>query len=199
MAKQKTAFVCVDCGSEHNKWQGQCQDCDAWNTLSEFRLGPASAAKATASRQGYAGAVGGEVQMLANVSIEALPRQSTGFDEFDRVLGGGLVPGSAVLLGGHPGAGKSTLLLQVLCRLAAQCECLYATGEESLPQIAMRAKRLGLKADTLKLCAETSLNRLLTQAATNKPKVLVVDSIQVLHSDDVSSAPGSVSQVRECA
>jgi DNA repair protein RadA/Sms len=104
-----------------------------------------------------------------------------------------------VLLGGHPGAGKSTLLLQVLCRLAAHCECLYATGEESLPQIAMRAQRLGLKAHTLKLCAETSLHRLLSQAVANKPKVLVVDSIQVLHSDDVSSAPGSVSQVRECA
>ena len=130
MAKQKTAYVCVDCGSDHNKWQGQCQDCGAWNTLSELRLGPATSAKAAPVRQGYAGEVGGEVQMLANVSIEALPRRSTGFDEFDRVLGGGLVPGSAVLIGGHPGAGKSTLLLQVLCRLANQCECLYVTGED---------------------------------------------------------------------
>ncbi|WP_373084933.1 DNA repair protein RadA, partial [Zhongshania sp.] len=199
MAKQKTAYVCVDCGSDHNKWQGQCQDCGAWNTLSELRLGPASSAKAAPVRQGYAGEVGGEVQMLANVSIEALPRRSTGFDEFDRVLGGGLVPGSAVLIGGHPGAGKSTLLLQVLCRLANQCECLYVTGEESLPQIAMRAQRLNLSADTLKLCSETSLELILAQAMANKPAILVVDSIQVLHSEQVSSAPGSVSQVRECA
>ncbi|WP_373095924.1 DNA repair protein RadA [Zhongshania sp.] len=199
MAKQKTAYVCVDCGSDHNKWQGQCQDCGAWNTLSELRLGPSSSAKAAPVRQGYAGEVGGEVQMLANVSIEALPRRSTGFDEFDRVLGGGLVPGSAVLIGGHPGAGKSTLLLQVLCRLANQCECLYVTGEESLPQIAMRAQRLNLSADTLKLCSETSLELILAQAMANKPAILVVDSIQVLHSEQVSSAPGSVSQVRECA
>lgn len=197
MAKSKIAYVCSDCGSEHNKWQGQCQDCGVWNTLVEFRIG-ASPSRASA-KQGYAGAADGEVMSLSSVSLEALPRLPSGFDELDRVLGGGLVPGSAVLLGGHPGAGKSTLLLQVLCRLAGSCDCLYVTGEESLQQIAMRAKRLGLKADELKLLAETQLEIILAQAARLKPRVLVLDSVQVLHSEQVSSAPGSVSQVRECA
>lgn len=197
MAKAKIAYVCAECGSEHSKWQGQCQDCGAWNTLAEFRL-PAAPSRSAAT-QGYAGAAGGDVISLANVSVEDLPRLPSGFEELDRVLGGGLVPGSAVLLGGHPGAGKSTLLLQVLSRLSAQCECLYVTGEESLQQIAMRAQRLGIKAEDLKLLAETQLETILAQAGRLKPRVLVVDSVQVLHSEQVTSAPGSVSQVRECA
>ncbi len=200
MAKTRTAYVCNDCGSDHRKWQGQCQDCGAWNTLSEIRLGAAPSPAATSgARQGYAGASGGEVQTLATVQIEDLPRISSGMEELDRVLGGGFVPGSAVLLGGHPGAGKSTLLLQVLCRLAETNNCLYVTGEESLQQVAMRARRLALKADALQLYSETSLESVLAQAVKNRPAVLVVDSIQVLHSDQISSAPGSVSQVRECA
>ncbi|MBD2857968.1 DNA repair protein RadA [Spongiibacter sp. KMU-158] len=199
MAKAKTAYVCVDCGSDHNKWQGQCQDCGAWNTLSEVRLGAPSRVAASGNRSGYAGANGGGVLALSEVVLEELPRIASGFDEFDRVLGGGLVPGSAILLGGHPGAGKSTLLLQILCRLAERNDCLYVTGEESLQQIAMRASRLGLKADALKLYAETSVEQLLVQLDKLKPKVLVLDSIQVMHSDHISSAPGSVSQVRECA
>lgn len=197
MAKTKIAYVCSDCGSEHTKWQGQCQDCGAWNTLAEFRLAPSPGR--SAAKQGYAGAVDGEVMSLSHVSVEALPRLPSGFEELDRVLGGGLVPGSAVLLGGHPGAGKSTLLLQVLCRLASACECLYVTGEESLQQVAMRAKRLGLQADALKLLADTQLETILAHVSRLKPAVLVLDSVQVLHSDQVSSAPGSVSQVRECA
>ena len=199
MAKNKIAYVCSDCGSDHSKWQGQCQDCGAWNTLAEIKLGPARLGGAVQAKAGYAGAAGGEVQSLASVKTEDLPRISSGFEEFDRVLGGGLVPGSAVLLGGHPGAGKSTLLLQVLCRLAASQGCLYVTGEESLQQVAMRAQRLGLVAEDLQLYSETSLEHILTQAARHAPRVLVVDSIQVLHSEQVSSAPGSVSQVRECA
>lgn len=199
MAKNKIAYVCSDCGSDHSKWQGQCQDCGAWNTLAEIKLGPARPGGAVQAKAGYAGAAGGDVQSLSSVKTEDLPRISSGFEEFDRVLGGGLVPGSAVLLGGHPGAGKSTLLLQVLCRLAASQGCLYVTGEESLQQVAMRAQRLGLVAEDLQLYSETSLEHILTQAARHAPRVLVVDSIQVLHSEQVSSAPGSVSQVRECA
>ena len=199
MAKNKIAYVCSDCGSDHSKWQGQCQDCGAWNTLAEIKLGPARPGGAVQAKAGYAGAAGGDVQSLSSVKTEDLPRISSGFEEFDRVLGGGLVPGSAVLLGGHPGAGKSTLLLQVLCRLAASQGCLYVTGEESLQQVAMRAQRLSLVADDLQLYSETSLEHILTQAARHAPRVLVVDSIQVLHSEQVSSAPGSVSQVRECA
>ncbi|MGJ8686109.1 MAG: DNA repair protein RadA [Spongiibacteraceae bacterium] len=196
MAKAKIAYVCGDCGSDHNKWQGQCQDCGAWNTLTALNLG---GSKQPAPRGGYAGAAGGEVQLLSSVSLDELPRRSSEYEEFDRVLGGGLVAGSAVLLGGHPGAGKSTLLLQVLGKLAASCECLYVTGEESLQQIAMRAQRLGVQATDLKLFAETNLELILAQAARYKPSVLVVDSIQVLHSEHATSAPGSVSQVRECA
>ena len=199
MAKSKIAYVCNDCGSDHSKWQGQCQDCGAWNTLVEVRLGASPGSGSGAARkQGYAGAVG-ELQALASVQIEDLPRIASGFAELDRVLGGGYVPGSAVLLGGHPGAGKSTLLLQVLCQLAADRRCLYVTGEESLQQVAMRARRLGLQADDLQLYSETSLEAILAQAARYQPALMVVDSIQVLHSEQVSSAPGSVSQVRECA
>ena len=199
MAKSKIAYVCNDCGSDHSKWQGQCQDCGAWNTLVEVRLGASPGSGSGAARkQGYAGAVG-ELQALASVQIEDLPRIASGFAELDRVLGGGYVPGSAVLLGGHPGAGKSTLRLQVLCQLAADRRCLYVTGEESLQQVAMRARRLGLQADDLQLYSETSLEAILAQAARYQPALMVVDSIQVLHSEQVSSAPGSVSQVRECA
>lgn len=198
MAKRQIAYVCSDCGSEHSKWQGQCTDCGAWNTLSEFRVPTASISR-SASRQGYAGAAGSEVQTLADVSLAELPRMASGSSEFDRVLGGGLVPGSAVLLGGHPGAGKSTLLLQTLCALAEQHTTLYVTGEESLQQVAMRAHRLGLKAEALQLLSETQLERIVEEAAKLKPTIMVVDSIQVLHSEGVSSAPGSVSQVRECA
>ncbi len=199
MAKAKTAYVCVDCGSDHTKWQGQCQDCGAWNTLSEVRLSAPVRSVSNGNRSGYAGLESSGVMVLSEVKLEDLPRIASGFDEFDRVLGGGLVPGSAILLGGHPGAGKSTLLLQILCRLAESNACLYVTGEESLQQIAMRANRLGLKADELKLYAETSVEQLLAKLETLRPKVLVLDSIQVMHSDHISSAPGSVSQVRECA
>ena len=198
MAKRKTAFVCNDCGSDYSKWQGQCNDCGAWNTLSEITV---SAAKPSndARFQGYAGAAGGKVQTLKEINLEQLPRIGSGAEEFDRVLGGGLVHGSAVLLGGHPGAGKSTLLLQTMCHLAETMDVLYVTGEESLQQVAMRADRLGLPTDKLKLLSETNVDQITAQAQQIKPKVLVVDSIQVVHMEGISSAPGSVSQVRECA
>jgi DNA repair protein RadA/Sms len=201
MARSKTAFVCNDCGSDYAKWQGQCGDCGAWNTLTEVRLGPAAArgnARGAAGGRGYAGAKT-EARILADIDLEDLPRFSSGAEEFDRVLGGGLVPGSAILVGGNPGAGKSTLLLQTMCHLAASMDALYITGEESLQQVAMRARRLGLPTDKLRLMTETSVEAIIAAAEQFRPRVLVVDSIQVAHSDELSSAPGSVSQVRECA
>ena len=201
MAKAKTAFVCNDCGADFPKWQGQCGECHAWNTLSEIRLsGPASKSATgwSTSRSGYAGTTA-SVQRLEEVAVVDLPRLRSGFDEFDRVLGGGFVPGSSTLIGGHPGAGKSTLLLQTLCRLAAQQPALYVTGEESPEQIALRANRLGLPTDQLQLMAETDVDAILASAEALKPRVLVVDSIQVVHSETLTSAPGSVSQVRDCA
>ncbi len=200
MAKRKTAYVCNDCGSEYSHWQGQCKDCGAWNTLTEITVSaPAKAAK-TSRLQGYAGAANSQqVQTLSEINLEDLPRIASGANEFDRVLGGGLVQGSAILIGGHPGAGKSTLLLQTLCHLAESMDALYVTGEESLQQVAMRAQRLGLPTDKLQMLSETNVEGICAQAERLKPKVLVVDSIQVVHSDDISSAPGSVSQVRECA
>ena len=204
MAKQKTAFVCNDCGSDYAKWQGQCSDCGAWNTLSEVRLGtPArgagsAAGGSRAGRAGFAGALA-DAKILADIDLDDLPRFSSGAGEFDRVLGGGLVPGSAILVGGNPGAGKSTLLLQTMCHLAATMDALYITGEESPQQVAMRARRLNLPTDRLRLMAETNIETILAAAGEFKPRVLVVDSIQVVHTDELASAPGSVSQVRECA
>jgi DNA repair protein RadA/Sms len=204
MAKSKTAYVCNDCGSDYSKWQGQCNDCGAWNTLSEIRLGPARAAGGrtgggtAGGRTGFAGAVA-QAQVLKDIELDDLQRFSTGAGEFDRVLGGGLVPGSATLVGGNPGAGKSTLLLQTMCHLAGSMEALYVTGEESLQQVAMRAQRLNLATDQLRLMTETRIESIVAYAEKNKPKVLVVDSIQVVYSEELSSAPGSVSQVRECA
>lgn len=202
MAKVKTAYVCTDCGTEHGQWQGQCASCKEWNTLSRISLGnnvaTSPAVKADFRKQGYAGQTSG-VQNLSDLDLNALPRFSTTIGELDRVLGGGLVPGSVVLIGGNPGAGKSTLLLQVMCLLAQTMDALYVTGEESLQQVGMRAKRLGLPEQNLKLFAETNVEKICVVAEQIKPRLLVVDSIQVMHSNDVPSAPGSVSQVRECA
>lgn len=202
MARTKTAFVCSDCGTEHAQWQGQCASCGAWNTLTRISLGAAktpSAPQNFKQRAGYTGATSSAVQTLSSINLEEVPRFSTGIGEFDRVLGGGLVPGSVVLIGGNPGAGKSTLLLQLMCRLSQDMEALYVTGEESLQQVGMRAKRLGLPTDKLKMLAETNITEITNVAEQMKPKLVVIDSIQVMHSADVPSAPGSVSQVRECA
>ncbi len=196
MAKAKSAYVCSDCGSDYTKWQGQCTDCKAWNTLSEIRL--SSATDRGARLVGFAGA-DSQVQTLGSIDLTRIPRQTTGMAEFDRVLGGGLVAGSAILIGGSPGAGKSTLLLQVMCGLAAKLSALYVTGEESLQQVALRAERLGLPTDKLQLATETNIEAIIAIAQKLKPKVMVVDSIQVVHTSDLQSAPGGVSQVRECA
>ena len=196
--KTKTAYVCSECGADYRKWQGQCSECNAWNTLTEVRLGSGSAGSKS-SRMGFAGDVSGKVAPLADIALEEIPRLGTGVGELDLVLGGGLVPGSAILVGGEPGAGKSTLLLQTLCLLAETQSALYVTGEESPQQVAMRAKRLQLPTEKLEIMAETSVETVCAIAEQKKPKILVVDSIQVMHMEDIASAPGSVSQVRESA
>ncbi len=198
MAKRKTSFVCSDCGAEHPRWQGQCSDCNSWNTISEFVVSPATH-NPERNLKGYAGQTTAQVETLDKIDLQALPRFSAGFKELDRVLGGGIVPGAAMLIGGSPGAGKSTLLLQVMCYLAEGLSALYVTGEESLQQVAMRAQRLALPKEKLKLLAETSVETICELALQHKPKIMVIDSIQVMHVADVQSAPGSVSQVRESA
>lgn len=199
MAKKKTsAFVCNDCGADYTKWQGQCNECNAWNTLTELRLGAVSSPSFRKSA-GFAGAADGAVSKLSEIALADIPRIGTGTTELDLVLGGGLVPGSCILVGGEPGAGKSTLLLQTLCELAKTHKALYITGEESPQQVAMRANRLELPTDQLEIMAETSVEVICATAEQLQPKILVVDSIQVMHLEDVTSAPGSVSQVRESA
>lgn len=198
-SRQKVAYVCTDCGADFPRWQGQCSECNAWNTISEVRLGSQTTRNTSASRGGFAGLTQAKVQTLHEVDLQTVPRFSSGFAEFDRVLGGGIVPGSAILIGGSPGAGKSTLLLQTMCLLAEQMPTLYVTGEESLQQVAMRAQRLKLPTDKLRLLSETSVEVICELANQEKPKIMVIDSIQVMHLSDIQSAPGSVSQVRETA
>jgi DNA repair protein RadA/Sms len=198
MAKAKTAYVCNQCGAEYTKWQGQCDACEAWNTLSEFVIAPASAG--AVKRSGYAGAVSqAQIVQLTDVAASAEARTTIGIGELDRVLGGGLVAGSVVLVGGDPGIGKSTLLLQVLGAIGARLKSLYVSGEESLAQIAARAQRLGLPLDPLRCLAETCIERIVEIAQKDTPRVLVIDSIQTIWTETLTAAPGSVSQVRESA
>lgn len=197
MAKAKNAYVCNACGGEHRKWQGQCDYCHEWNSLSEVRL-TASKTPSNAVSHSYSGSVA-EVTPLNQVSLVETHRISSGLDEFDRVLGGGLVPGSALLLGGQPGAGKSTLLLQVIGQLASRQKVLYITGEESLQQVAMRAQRLKLGDHGFSLMAEVDILNVLATLEKEQPSILVIDSIQVMFHPDISSAAGGVAQVRECA
>ncbi|MCK5831847.1 MAG: DNA repair protein RadA [Methylococcales bacterium] len=195
--KAKTAYVCTECGAEYPRWGGQCTACGEWNVIKEVRLG--SDTKHSSGKIGYAG-VQSEVKLLSNVDLAQAERISTGLVEFDRVLGGGIVRGSVVLIGGAPGAGKSTILLQVIAKVASSgFSVLYVSGEESLQQIAERAHRLGLDAGTIKMLAETSVQRISDCVDVEKPDVLIIDSIQVMHTVDSDSAPGSVSQVRESA
>jgi len=193
MAKAKTVYTCTECGGQAPKWQGQCPSCNAWNTLVET-IAEASSASRFASLAQTAG-----LQKLAEVEAAEVPRHPTGIVEFDRVLGGGLVPGGVVLIGGDPGIGKSTLLLQTLCHIGGQQRVVYVSGEESPQQIAMRAKRLGLDASSVELLAEINLEKIVAILQTHKPNVAVIDSIQTLYSEALQSAPGSVAQVRECS
>jgi DNA repair protein RadA/Sms len=190
--KVKTGFVCSDCGANYPKWQGHCTACGAWNTVKEIRLAPPT------RREGFAG-TSSPVTLLSEVECLEQPRFSSGSEEFDRVLGGGFVPGSVILIGGDPGAGKSTILLQTMCHAAGEREVLYVSGGESLKQIAGRARRLQLPMDRVKMLAESSVERVLEAAAAERPEVIVIDSIQVMQVAGVDAAPGGVSQVRESA
>ena len=193
MAKPKTVYVCTECGGQSAKWQGQCPHCAEWNTLVE-----SVAESAPASR--FAAVAGsGALQVLSEIQPREEARIATGMEEFDRVLGGGLVQGGVVLIGGDPGIGKSTLLLQALARLAASHPVLYVSGEESAEQVALRANRLQLDARGLLLLTEINLEKIVAALKTRQPRVAVMDSIQTLYSDVLQSAPGSVAQVRECA
>ena len=191
--RTKTVFACQQCGSQSPKWQGRCPDCGEWNSFVEERQ---LVAKGKAQRAATKGAV---PQRLAEVTISDEDRIRCGMPEFDRVLGGGVVPGSLILIGGDPGIGKSTLLLQAVDRLAGHGTALYVTAEESTRQVKLRAERLGVKADDLFLLAETSLETILQRVREERPAFLVIDSIQTIFTQMVESAPGSVSQVRECA
>ena len=195
MARSKTVFVCAECGGEAPRWQGQCPQCKAWNTLAE----QAPASKPEGHRYAPFSGGAGSMQALAEIQPREVARIVTGIDEFDRVLGGGLVAGGVVLIGGDPGIGKSTLLLQALSLLSARCRALYVSGEESSEQIALRAQRLQLEAGELQLLPEISLERILAALREHRPDIAVIDSIQTLYSDGLTSAPGSVGQVRECA
>ena len=199
-AKSRTAYVCTECGADHAKWQGQCAECGAWNTLSELVLEPGTKVPPAARRAGWAGAVEApRITALKDVRHSEEARVSTGIAEFDRVLGGGLVEGAVVLVGGDPGIGKSTLLLQSVAQLASRMPSLYVTGEESLAQVAGRAVRLGLPLEGVSALAETGVERILEHAAATRPKLIVADSVQTLWTEQLSAAPGSVSQVRESA
>jgi DNA repair protein RadA/Sms len=198
MAKSKTVYSCTECGSQQPKWAGQCPDCNAWNSMVEV-VAVATPAKANPRFSGYAGNAEAAVQSLAEVKPGDVERTPTGQAELDRVLGGGLVPGSVVLIGGDPGIGKSTLLLQTLALLSEQLNTLYVTGEESLEQVSMRAHRLNLTADKVRLLAETNIEAILNHARNEQPQVMVIDSIQTIYTELLQSAPGAVAQVRESA
>ncbi|HWH48346.1 MAG TPA: DNA repair protein RadA, partial [Burkholderiales bacterium] len=192
MAKAKTLYACTECGGQTLKWQGQCPHCNAWNTLVE------TIPEKTSSRF-QAVAQSSKLQKLAEIEAQEEPRRPTGIGELDRVLGGGLVRGAVVLLGGDPGIGKSTLLLQALSLMSGSCNAVYVSGEESVQQLALRAKRLAVSAETLDLLAEIQLEKVLSLLAAQKPDVTVIDSIQTIYSDALTSAPGSVAQVRAAA
>src|SRR5450830_724548 len=196
MAKAKTNYTCTECGGIVNKWAGQCPSCGQWNTLVETIV-EAAGNRFSGKHQSLAQTA--PVLNLSDIEASDVPRFGTGIEEFDRVLGGGLVPGGVVLIGGDPGIGKSTLLLQALANISRLKQVLYVSGEESGSQIALRAKRLAVDAKDLKLQAEIQLEKILATLAEHKPDVAVIDSIQTVYSDALSSAPGSVAQVRECA
>jgi len=193
MARSRSIYCCSECGASSPKWQGQCPGCGEWNTLVE-----SVAEKASEHRfESLAPAAG--LRLLADIEAREIRRTATGIGELDRALGGGLVAGGVTLIGGDPGIGKSTLLLQALAQLAATHKALYVSGEESGEQVALRARRLGLDSRRLQLLAEINLERILATLRAERPDMAVIDSIQTLWSEALSSAPGSVAQVRECS
>ncbi len=196
MAKPKILYACTACGSSTSQWAGQCRSCQAWDTLEEQIISPDKEPSNPRVRN-YAGSTGAVT--LDKIEQQYEQRLASNIQELDRVLGGGVVVGSVTLLGGDPGIGKSTLLLQALSALTQQASSLYVSGEESLHQVAMRAQRLGIQAPSLKLITETCVERIIQLAGKEKPKVIVIDSIQTMHTDLLQSAPGCVAQVRESA
>jgi len=198
MLKTKVIYACSSCGALSPKWVGQCPDCEAWNSLVEETA--VGGGKNKLPRfQGYAGVDSSKAILLSQVELQNEARIATGSAELDRVLGGGVVAGSVILLGGDPGIGKSSLLLQTLCQMSLQHKALYVTGEESLQQVTLRARRMGLPQEHLSLLAETQVERILDIAQSIRPEIMVVDSIQTIYTELIPSAPGGVSQVRETA
>ena len=193
MVKNKTIYVCQNCGAQYPKWTGNCTDCGSWNSLVE------DVKKSDSRFSGYLTATTDVVTLLADVKFNNELRLPTAMKELDRVLGGGIVAGAVVLVGGDPGIGKSTLLLQAMCNLGQNHQVLYVTGEESLAQIAMRARRLGLSQSSLRLLAATQIEKILTVVVQENPKVVVIDSIQTMYTEAIQSVPGGVGQVRESA
>jgi len=196
MAKERSIYSCSDCGATSPKWLGKCPGCGAWNTLVETIAEPATRRYAGSSRallptEGVA--------TLGEIDASDAERHPTGIDELDRALGGGIVEGGVVLIGGDPGIGKSTLLLQALDALAGRMKALYVTGEESGAQVALRSRRLGIGASAVRVLAEICLEKILAAIESERPQIAVVDSIQTVYSEALTSAPGSVAQVRECA
>ena len=200
MSKLKTSYVCQSCGSRYPKWAGQCTDCGEWNSLIEEKAEPSVSHRAKPKAGGYAGQAA-SVTRLNQVSVSRETRMTTGISEFDRVLGGGLVTGSLVLIGGDPGIGKSTILLQTATHMAQHQDtsALYITGEESLSQVALRASRLELPADRLNVMAETCVETICATLHQEQPAVAILDSIQTLYTETLQSAPGGVAQIRESA
>lgn len=197
MSKTKIAYTCNECGADSNKWQGQCPDCGQWNTFSEVAIAVKSKGF-NRNNTNYSGFTSNQITKFEDVEITTDHRLSSGMGELDRVLGGGIVAGSVTLIGGDPGIGKSTILLQTMVTLSKNYKSLYVTGEESLQQVKLRANRLNLNQSDLLLLSETSVEQILLLANKEKPTIMVLDSIQTMHTDIIQSAPGSVGQVREC-
>jgi DNA repair protein RadA/Sms len=195
MAKNRNSFQCENCGARTGKWAGQCAECKEWNCIVETREEQRPGVRFS----GYSGQLVNDIRNLAAVGQSTVTRMQVGVGELDRVLGGGIVPGSVILLGGDPGIGKSTLLLQMVAALAGRLPSLYITGEESLEQLAMRGRRLELNLDPVRCLTETSVEQIISHAADEKPRLMIVDSIQTVYSEALASAPGSVAQIRESA